>query len=334
MARPAKRTTLREVAEATGLSTAAVSYALRGKQVSKETEERVRRAAAELGYEADPIARALASGRTSMVGVLAGDLSDLWQQQLMAAIGRELLACDRYALTVDAGGDPHRELALAKQLRDQRVDALLVSPVDPSAEEWAALAEALPVVAVGDSLQKARTAGQVIFDNRAGIDAVLEYLHGLGHRRVTVLTPTRPSTPDRPADVYVSEAAERLGLHTELVPCPQELGEATAVARRVLEGPRPATAVFCFSDSLAYGVYAAAAEVSLEVGRDVSVVGFDDHPVSRVLTPPLTTVGWGQAGIAAEAARLTVAAIEGKRVRRKRILCAPVMSERGSAVRI
>lgn len=151
MARPTKRTTLREVAEATGLSTAAVSYALRGKHVSKETEERVRRAAAELGYEADPIARALASGRTSMVGVLAGDLQDLWQQQLMAAIGRELLAGDRYALILDAGGDPDRELVLAKQLRDQRVDALLVSPVDPSAKGWAAIAEALPVVAVGDS---------------------------------------------------------------------------------------------------------------------------------------------------------------------------------------
>ncbi|HEX4701277.1 MAG TPA: LacI family DNA-binding transcriptional regulator, partial [Pseudonocardiaceae bacterium] len=56
MAGPRKRATLREVAEATGLSTAAVSYALRGLQVSKETEKRVRQAAAELGYEADPIA--------------------------------------------------------------------------------------------------------------------------------------------------------------------------------------------------------------------------------------------------------------------------------------
>ncbi|MEW2167832.1 LacI family DNA-binding transcriptional regulator [Streptomyces sp. NPDC007084] len=332
MVRPPKRTTLREVAEATGLSTAAVSYALRGKHVSKETEERVRKAAAELGYEADPIARALASGRTSTVGVLAGDLQDLWQQQLMAAIGRELLAGDRYALIVDAGGDPDRELVLAKQLRDQRVDALLVSPVNPAAEEWSAIADALPVVAVGDSLGRARTVGQVIFDNRAGIDAVLEYLHGLGHRRVTVLTPTRPSTPDRPADVYVREAADRIGLRAELVPCPQELAAATVVARGVLDGERRATAVFCFSDSLAYGVYAAAAEASLVVGRDVSVVGFDDHPVSRVLTPPLTTVGWGLTQIAAEAARLTASAIEGKRVRRKRILCAPVMCARGSAV--
>ncbi|MFI5521467.1 LacI family DNA-binding transcriptional regulator [Streptomyces platensis] len=341
MARPNKRTTLREVAEATGLSTAAVSYALRGKHVSKETEERVRRAAAELGYEADPIARALASGRTSTVGVLAGDLQDLWQQQLMAAIGRELLVGDRYALILDAGGDPERELALAKQLRDQRVDGLLVSPVDPSAEGWSKIADAVPVVSIGDALSRARTAGEVLFDNRAGIDAVLDYLRGLGHRRVTVLTPTGPSTPDRPADVYVREAAGRLGIEAEVLPCPQELDAATAMARRVLanspDGRRPAgalappTAVFCFSDSIAYGVYAAAAEASLTVGRDLSVVGFDDHPVSRVLTPPLTTVDWGLAEIAKEAARLAVAAIEGRRVRRKRILCAPRLSERGSA---
>ncbi|MEF3116962.1 LacI family DNA-binding transcriptional regulator [Streptomyces chrestomyceticus] len=338
MVRPRKRPTLREVAEATGLSTAAVSYALRGTHVSKETEERVRKAAAELGYEAEPIARALAGGRTSMVGVLAGDLQDLWQQQLMAAIGRELLAGDRYALILDAGGDPQRELALAKQLRDQRVDGLLVSPVDPSAAGWAPIAEAVPVVSIGDSLRRARTAGEVLFDNRAGIDAVLEYLTGLGHRRVTVLTPTGPSTPDRPADVYVREAAGRLGIIAEVLPCDQELGEATAVARRVLGGGGPGgttpTAVFCFSDSIAYGVYAAAAEASLAVGRDVSVVGFDDHPVSRVLTPPLTTLDWGLAGIAEEAARLAVAAIEGRRVRCKRMLCAPRLSERGSAVRV
>src|SRR5438132_7782165 len=87
-----KRATLREVAEATGLSQAAVSYALRGMQVSEGTRERVRRAAAELGYEAHPIARALASGRTGMVGVLCGSLEDLWQQQLAAAIGGAVLA--------------------------------------------------------------------------------------------------------------------------------------------------------------------------------------------------------------------------------------------------
>ena len=60
---PAKRVTIREVADAAGVSPAAVSYALRGIQVSEETQERVRKVATDLGYEANPIARALASGR-------------------------------------------------------------------------------------------------------------------------------------------------------------------------------------------------------------------------------------------------------------------------------
>src|SRR5437773_10906679 len=93
-----KRATIREVAEATGLSPAAVSYALRGIQTSEETQQRVRRAAAELGYNVDRIARALASGRTGTVGLLFGSLEDLWQQLLGVGIGSALLARDHYAL--------------------------------------------------------------------------------------------------------------------------------------------------------------------------------------------------------------------------------------------
>ncbi|GFJ86979.1 LacI family DNA-binding transcriptional regulator [Phytohabitans rumicis] len=280
-----KRATLREVAEATGLSTAAVSYALRGLQVSDETKERVRKAAAELGYEADPIARALAGGQTGLVGVLCGSLEDLWQQQLAAGIGRELLARDRYALILDAGGDPKRELAIAHQLRDQRVDGLIVSPVDPSADGWAALADTVPMVCIGDSLVAARTAGEVLFDNRAGVTLALEHLAGLGHRNIAVLTPSRASTPDRPAEVHVAAEAERLGLAVSIVTSGHNLVAATAAARRVLrERDRP-TALFCFSDSIAYGAYAAAAELGLRIPQDVSVAGYDDHPVSGLLSP-------------------------------------------------
>ena len=87
----AKRVTIREVADAAGVSPAAVSYALRGIQVSGETQERVRKVADDLGYEANPIARALASGRTGMVGILGPSLEDLWKQRLVAEAGRALL---------------------------------------------------------------------------------------------------------------------------------------------------------------------------------------------------------------------------------------------------
>src|SRR5690606_35842813 len=184
-----KRATIREVARVTGLSPAAVSYAMRGIQVAPQTVERVRAAAARLGYEADPIARALASGRTGMIGLLCGSLEDLWQQSLAVGIGRGLREHDRYALILDAVGDPARERELAMQLRDQRVDGILVQPLDPAAPFWPELCSTLPVVAIGDSLRG--SAAEVVFDNRRGVTRALEHLRERGHRRVGVLTPTR-----------------------------------------------------------------------------------------------------------------------------------------------
>ncbi|WP_188191707.1 LacI family DNA-binding transcriptional regulator [Nonomuraea sp. SYSU D8015] len=327
---PRKRATIREVAQATGLSPAAVSYALRGLQVSEETMERVRAAAAELGYEADPIARALASGRTGMIGLLCGSLEDLWQQSLAVGISRGLREKDRYALILDAVGDPARERALAQQLRDQRVDGMIVQPLDPSAAFWKELCESLPVVAIGDSL--AGTAGEVVFDNRRGVTLALEHLQALGHRRVAVLTSTRASTPDRPADVHVTAEAERLGLDIDVVTAPHGLAGAASAARDILAADKP-SAVFCFADSIAYGVYAAAQELGLSIPGDVSVMGYDDHPMSGLLTPGLTTVDWDIDGIVRAAVRLISAAADGA-TRRRRIIQAPTLRERGSVARI
>jgi LacI family transcriptional regulator len=100
---PTKRVTIRQVADAAGVSPAAVSYALRGLQVSEETQKRVRAVATELGYEANPIARALASGRSGMVGILGPSLEDLWQQRLVAEAGRVLFEHQRCAISRSTG---------------------------------------------------------------------------------------------------------------------------------------------------------------------------------------------------------------------------------------
>ncbi|MEW9533498.1 LacI family DNA-binding transcriptional regulator [Microbispora sp. NPDC049125] len=322
-----KRATIREVAQATGLSPAAVSYALRGLHVSAETVQRVRRAAAELGYEAHPIARALASGRTGMIGLLCGSLEDLWQQSLAVGIGRALRDKDRYALILDAAGNPARERTLALQLRDQRVDALIVQPVDPAALFWGDLAEGLPIVAIGDALSGGRGAAEVVFDNRSGVTMALQYLRDRGHRHVAVLTPTRSSTPDRPADVHVIAEGRRLGLEIAVRTSGQGVSEAAQVAEEFLAGADRPAAVFCFSDSIAYGVYKAAARLGLSIPGDVAVMGYDDHPMSELLG--LTTVNWDIDGIVREAVRLVVAASDGT-LRRRRIVQAPALRERRS----
>ncbi|MHA3702054.1 LacI family DNA-binding transcriptional regulator [Jatrophihabitans sp. YIM 134969] len=324
-----KRVTLRDVAQESGLSTATVSYALRGLHVPTETQERVRDVADRLGYQVDPIARALASGRTGYVGVLCGSLEDGWQQGVAAALGRGLLDAGRHALIVDASNDPGLEAMLAAQLVDQRVDALMVLWVDPGGAHWADLAERTVLVSIGDGLAGAATAVEVVFDNDAGAAAALEQLAAAGHRRIAILTPSSRSTPERPAEIAARRVAGELGLSLSFHMSPHDLDGAADVAAQVLEVDDPPTAVFCLADSMAYGVYAAARRLGLRIPDDVSVLGYDDHPVSRLLSPPLSNYRWPVDALVSHAVSRTVRAIE-QDTRSRRKLLTPVAQVRGS----
>jgi LacI family transcriptional regulator len=323
------RVTIKDVAAATGLSPAAVSYAMRGVQTSPETQERVRRAAEELGYTGNAVARALARGRTGLVGVLSGSLEDLGEQRFVETLGRQLGLHDLHMVVVDARGEPERERMLARQLADQLVEGLVVSPLDPSDASWEEIGAVLPIVTVGDALA-GPTVGEVLFDNRAGVELVLEHLRALGHRQIAVLTPSRPSTPDRPAERVVAEVCDSLGMEATVVNSRHSIEDAEEAAAGLLDHePRP-TALFCLSDSLACGVYAAAAAKSLAVPRDLSVAGYDGHPIARVVAPPLTTVRWGTPEVATAAAGLLAAAVAGRPKSRTRVRVAPELVTRAS----
>jgi DNA-binding LacI/PurR family transcriptional regulator len=308
--RPGRRTTIRELAEYTGLSPAAVSYALRGLQVSAETERRVREAAEELGYEADPIARALAGGSTAVVGLLVGSLADFWIQELVRAVQRELYGVERSTLVADADGEPARELELARRLVDQRVDGLVVVPIGPASGGWASIAREIATVTVGDALPGVRPAGEVVFDNERGVRESLEHLGALGHRRVTVLSWAVDTSPDRQAERAVAASAASLGLECDVVACAYSLNGSRPLALELLGSDQRPTAVLCLSDSIAYGVYAACAELGLSIPGDVAVAGFGDHPISRLLAPPLTSTVWDVDRVAELATGFLMQAIE------------------------
>jgi DNA-binding LacI/PurR family transcriptional regulator len=329
--RPGRRTTIRELAEYTGLSPAAVSYALRGMQVSAETERRVREAAEKLGYEADPIARALAGGSTAVVGLLVGSLADFWNQELVRAVQRELYGAARSTLVADADGEPARELELARRLVDQRVDGLVVVPIGPASGGWESIAREVATVTIGDALPGVSAAGEVVFDNERGVRESLEHLSALGHRRITVLSWAVETSPDRQAERAVATSASALGLDCRLVACAYSLNGSRPLALELLGSDERPTAVLCLSDSIAYGVYAACAELSLSIPGDVAVAGFGDHPISRLLAPPLTSTVWDVDRVAEVATGFLMQAIEadGPQATLREVV-APVLAARAS----
>ncbi|WP_306207704.1 LacI family DNA-binding transcriptional regulator [Actinoplanes sp. RD1] len=310
MAGQQRRRTLQDLASAAGLSLAATSYALRGKRGSPATISRVRELADELGYTVDPIARALASGRTGAIGV-SGSLRDLWQQELSVMLTRALRLHGHHATIADADADPARERLIVEQFAAQRVDGALVSPVDPSAAYWKLLGPEVAVVAIGDALTTRPGSGSVLFDNAYGVATALEHLAGLGHRRIGLLAPALPSTPGRPAQLLAGEIAARLGVELVAVAAPAATTEAIDVASALLtEAGRP-SAVFCLSDSLAFAVYRAARRTGVRIPDELSVIGYDDHQLAVLVDPGLTTMAWDEDAIVEAAVDQLVELLEG-----------------------
>jgi len=324
-----RRPTLKDIAADTGLSMAAVSYALRGLHGTPETRQRVQEAAERLGYQADPVARALASGRSGSIGVLCASLEDLWQQRLAAALGRELLAPDRNAWIIDSAGDAGRQLELAQHLVDHRADAIVVIPIDPAAPGWATIAEQAPVIAIGDALPGAKAKSEVVFDNETGVSTALRRLAAAGHRDVAVLSPTLRAEIDRPAEEIAHRVGAELKLKIRIQQCPHDLAGATDVARTLLtSSPRP-TGILALADSMAFGVYAAGRELGLRVPDDLSLLGYDDQPLSQLLTPPLSSFHWPLDDLVSDVVdRVTATVDTNRRVRRTTVV--PTLIERGS----
>ena len=121
-------------------------------------------------------------------------------------------------------------------------------------------------------------AGEVVFDNERGVRESLEHLSALGHRRITVLSWAVETSPDREAERAVGASAAALGLDCRVVACAYSLNGSRPLALELLAGDERPTAVLCLSDSIAYGVYAACAELGLSIPGDVAVAGLRRPP--------------------------------------------------------
>ena len=287
-ARKRKRPTLRELADLTGLSPAGAHYALRGERVSAETSARVRAEADRIGFRSDPIARALRGGASGVIGVIGGSLADYWHQEFASDLQQHLRRERRLMLLSDAAGDAASELELALRLVDQRVDGLIVLPVVPGSPGWRQVVAAVPTVAVGAALPE--PAGAVTFATRAGIRMMLDHLRTVGHRRILLLSPGVHRVPRMAGVVRVD--------------CGFSPTDGRRAAMAALEGDRPPGAIFALTDALAYGALQACADLGLDVPADVAVAGFDDHRLSALVAPALTTVSWNTPQAAAAAATM------------------------------
>jgi len=281
------------VARVAGVSVATVSRVLNEKgPVRAETRQRVLEVVSQLQYVPHSAARSLSTRKTMSIGVLLPDVHGAFFSEIVRGIDLVARAAGFHLLVSGSHSDPAETAAVLQALHG-RVDGLiLMAPGLGGAWLRDSLPRRLPVVLLNDD-GSAPEHSSIRIDNRRGARMAVEYLLGLGHRDIAFV-----AGPAGNAD-----AAERLRGYEEalrgggLLPQARhelagdfsEQSGATAGAAIAQLVPRP-TAVFAANDAMAVGCMAALREHGLEVPHDVSLVGFDDIPMARYLTPPLTTV--------------------------------------------
>jgi LacI family transcriptional regulator len=285
--------TIREVAEAAHVSPATVSRVLNGKAsalVSAGTRQRVLTAAEQLGYRPSAAARALVAGATRTVALTTTLLHDPHYARMLSEV-QDLIRAHEYHLLLVPDEDDRE---LENLLSSRRADVLvrLRYPVDVASRFLSARATPRQVViAVGPvEANPPEDCFCAYWDDREGIEALVEHLAGLGHRHLAYLAIGNGGRKRR----FAAEAARLRGLTCEVVSVQGEgeenlhLGHLLA-CRAVSQAPA-ATALMCPNDTVALGALHGLHHCSRRVPEDLSLTGYNDTAGSAFSIPALTTI--------------------------------------------
>lgn len=292
--------TIRDVAQQAGVSVTTASRALNGhRDVSEATRTRVREAARRLGYQPNALARGLVLGRTETVGVVVSELprgdaaASPFMFQVLAGLSHEAGALQFDLVLFGTSPRAQAQIPYRQLCRKRGVDGAVLMGVrldDPYT--YQVVETDIPTVVIDVPVVGPRT-GYVTSDNVAGAALAVRHLAELGHRHVGFINGHDSAHVSRARFAGYRAEAEAVGIRWR----PEWVWEGDFSERSGYEGCRALltrcpqmTAVFCASDLMAVGAMAAIRDLGRRVGRDVSVVGFDNMPFARLVTPGLTTV--------------------------------------------
>ncbi len=310
--------TMRDIARATGVSQSTVSRILSGATttvpIAQATKDRVLATARQLGYRPNPHARGLRGARTMLLGVIVRDITDPFFAAAIEAASLEASRREYNVVLGHAHGRADEAVALWGILEARHCDAIMLFG---DLRDRPALIEDLqntrvPVVALWHGTH-ATGIPTVNVDNRSGMDAVLEHLEGLGHRRIAFAGRRRLGDIHEREQAYVA-FLERIGEPVRgeyLIDASNDFQGGVDVVERLTELPEPPTALVASTDVIAIGALHAAQKRGLRVPTDLSVTGFDDIPVARVSVPALTTVRMPTREMVEAGITLIIDALEG-----------------------
>ncbi|HWQ12165.1 MAG TPA: substrate-binding domain-containing protein, partial [Roseiflexaceae bacterium] len=291
-----------------------------------------------LDYQPRHAARSL-RGRSHTIGLPlagpAGRVSDPVLAELIAGIADAAALRGYYLLLAPVGEEqPEPELSLGL-VRTGRVDGVIL--LDMLVEDARALAlctAGVPHVCGGPA-PAGCDSPSVTVDGRAAAEAATRHLLGLGHRRIGLIQLPSELAESEPRYQGYVDALEAVGLEADvrlIVEGGRAEEDGYQAMSELLSAPEPPTAVLACSDELAFGAMHALYDAGLAVGRDVSLVGFDDTPLAAHSSPPLTALRQPRRALGEHLAALLDDAVQGKQQAPRHVtLSARLMVRRSTA---
>lgn len=310
-----KAVTIRDVASQAGVSITTVSRVLNGKDdISEATVQKVLAVVQQLGYASSLAARGMRSRRTNLIGLILHDVASLYSQEIMRGVNQAIAKIDKDLIIYTSGGLDRENVAQHERyyvtlLNGNITDGAIV--VTPTATQFNTHA---PLVII-DPNTEAPDYPSIISANQEGAQAAMNYLTGLGHRRIGHIAGEMKliSANQRLQGYKDGLAAAGIPLDPELI----EIGDYTTetaviCANKLLSMPDRPTAIFAANDVSAMGVYQAAREFGLRIPEELSVVGFDNLRDVACLNPPLTTIDQSIEKMGAMATELIIKLVKGE----------------------
>lgn len=290
--------TLKDVAQKLNLSASTVSRVVNGKgYVKAETRARVLACLDDCGYVPNEIARSLKAQASMTIGVIVPDICEIFLSRIIKGIDLTVSRAGYMLIVADSNESKQIERRYLDNLFQKRIDALVIASVDLKAPNVARFAAYnIPVIFI-DNLPQHRDASTkfVIVDNRQASRMAVRALLECGHRQIAILVGTVEETTgaERLAG-YAEELRENgVAIDPALVAYgnfKQNDGYRCMKQLLAKRHTHPFSAVYVTSEMMTAGALQAIREAALQIGRDISLIGFDVHDELGLTTPKITTI--------------------------------------------
>ncbi|MFD3725046.1 LacI family DNA-binding transcriptional regulator [Streptomyces sp. NPDC058671] len=316
-----KRPTMADIARRAGVSKVAVSYALNDQPgVSDATRASIKSIAEELGWRPSSAARALTGGRAQAVGLaLCRPARMLGVEPFFMEFisGVEAALSERsYALMLQMVGDQEQEIEVCRRWwGERRIDGVFLMDLQAAdARVPAVEALGLPAVVVGPP-DASGSLPAIWSDDGESIHEIVRYLAVLGHRHIARVAGPAELTHTAVRDRALSAACQEAGIPEAAVVHTDYTGDAGArAARSLLIARERPTAIVFDNDIMAVAALSVAQELNLSIPRDLSIVAWDESPLTQVVRPVLSAVTRDIPAYGARAANALLALIAGEAV--------------------